>query len=1024
MPFTFANCINTPNGDCIPASATYTDEDGTKYVYKYIGWTDEANRYTYAVNGAAATGELIFTYGSSWRLFHNKKTQTYTNGGYIQSATDVTGAVLTFSYLDGTKVGRVTNPAGQFIQLTYGGNGRVSTVRDTAGGIWTYAYNGAGMLVKVTSPGTAPDIREYLYEAADGTLLTGLKINGQRYSRYSYYADRRVKESGLESGEEKETFEYGANQTKVTDLRGQPVTYGFVPIQGALKISSVSRAATGTCAAASARTVYDGLGYVDYTLDWNGNKTDYTFDVAGKLVSVTNAANTAHAATMAHTWSGDEIVQTEFRGAGNTAYAKVNYAYQAGLIKSETWTDLKSSATRQLIYGYTTYPNNTIATRTVTRVLPEGNVTATIKYDTLGNIVSTTNYLGQQQSWSNHNALGLAGRHIDLNGIATDFGYDPKGNLIRQTQHLPNGDRVTTFTYNNNRQLTDVSYADGRVDRYRYNISGRLEKIGDAAQRFATLALDVPKNTYRKSSERRTPGTGSVPVIVPDGQFSSTTVLDSLGRPYTDIGNHGQRIDYRYDGNGNLKSRTDAAGHVTRFNYDAQNRLILRIAPDGGETRWHYNPEGQLQFVQDPRGLRTNYTYNGFGDVTSAASPDTGLTTYQYDAIGRLASSTTADGKMVQYGFDSLDRPTYRFSGNVTESFTYDKGAYGKGRLTSVDDATGRTTFDYTAAGELRSKVSNILGQTYALNWSYDSAGRLLGFSDPSGMSIGYDHDGIGNLTRVRSSLAGWGVLADSFQYQPVSGLRYAWRFGNGLPRLVTLDTDGRVTRLAGLGAHNQAFDYTNVDTTQSITDYVYPMLNETLRYDAADRLATVAKQNDPQGFAWDKAGNRIDHTRAGISYPTTVDALSNRLLSWRGGGKSRNFTYNKVGDLWMETGSKMALASMNMTPSTAWLVSTSTVRVLGSTATMHLISVHISRLPQARPIFMVRKGNCLWKSGVKRQATSGWEVSCWEWCAAASSTLAITTGRAVRARLPMWRAGWSGGQTTRCSIGALRQTT
>jgi YD repeat-containing protein len=66
-----------------------------------------------------------------------------------------------------------------------------------------------------------------------------------------------------------------------------------------------------------------------------------------------------------------------------------------------------------------------------------------------------------------------------------------------------------------------------------------------------------------------------------------------------------------------------------------------------------------------------------------------------------------------------LGRPTSRTSAGVTESFTYDQGTYGKGRLTRFTDATGTTDFTYSAAGELLSKVAVIYGSTYTTTWSY-----------------------------------------------------------------------------------------------------------------------------------------------------------------------------------------------------------------------------------------------------------------------------------------------------------------
>jgi RHS repeat-associated protein len=767
------------------------------------------------------------------------------------------------------------------------------------------------MLTKVTSPGLSPDIRDYFYENADTTLLTGIAINGVRYSRYSYYADRRVSESTLEGGEQSDKFVYGTNQTTITNAKGQTTVHSFTTVLGEQKIASISRNGTSTCAAASAKTFYDANGYIDYTLDWNGNKTDYSYDGGGRLLQVTGAAGTGAASTVAHTWAGNDITQTEYRDAANRATVRISTTYHAsgsayGRIASETRADLKSGAQQTINYGYTFYANGSIATGSATRILPAGaSATDTIAYDTRGNVTSATNALGHQTTWATHNALGQPGRSTDINGVITDYTYDATGNLTRTARALTGGSRVTTLAYNHNHQITDITAADGHVARFRYNAATRLDKIGDAQGKFALNAIDVANLTIRQSVERNTPGAGATPVATVAGQFSGSTVTDSLGRPYTATGNSGQRVEYRYDGNSNLTTSTDAAGHVTRNAYDAQDRITSTTAPDGGITQYAYDAEGRLQTVTDPRGLATSYTYNGLGDVTAKTSPDTGATAYTYDAVGRLAGETRADGKTTAYTLDKLGRLLTRSSGNVTETLSYDQGINGKGRLTRIDDASGSTVYTYNAAGELVQQVNTIYSQTFTTAWTYDVQGRLtaVAYPYPTGLTFNYSYDAYGRLAKIASNMAApWTTLADSFLHQPVSEQRYAWRFGNGLPRLVTLDTDNRIAQLSSPGKHGVAIGYSNVNTLTALTDSVYPALTAAISYDPADRVGAVVRGVDPQSFTLDLDGNRTAHSRQGVNYSYTMATQSNRLTAWSGGGQYRNFTYDAVGNLQSET--------------------------------------------------------------------------------------------------------------------------
>ena len=722
---TFSGCYRNPDYGtlCIPEQATFTLPDGSAYTYQR---TSEVGGMGYRVKNSTAMGRMIYSPDLNWVLTRNNKTYTFSTTGVLQKIKSL-GNVTVLQYTYGTdplRPTRVTNAAGQTVDFTWSGN-RVTTAKDPAGSLWTYGYNAGGMLTSVMSPGTSPDVRTYLYEnAADATLLTGISINGQRYSTYAYYPDKRVQESGLAGGEERDTFTYATNQTTVTSAKGQPTTYAFASVQGARKLTAVSRASTASCAAASAQTVYDANGWVDYTVDFRGNVTDYQYDVSGKLLQQTVANGTSSANTRVNTWSGDNLTETTYRDAANTAYAKVSYSYVTtapgtGNLATVTWTDLRLGGQRQTTYGYTFQPNGVLGTMTVTRALPAGGATTTYVYDTLGNLTSTTNAVGHQTTLATYNGLGLPGRVTDPNGVITDMVYDTKGNMSSTAQYVNGGARTTTYAYNNNRQVTDITYATGRIDRFRYTASTRLLSTGNALNEFVTYGFDVPSITATTSSNRNVPSlSGSTPVAYAAGQFSATERLDSLGRPLLDTGNAGQQVGFGYDGNGNVKSRADAAGHTTVFDYDPLDRLIKVTASDGGITTYTYNSEGRLATVNDPRSLPTQYTYNGLGQMLTQVSRDSGTTTYTYDTAGRLASKTQANGVTISYGWDSLDRPLSRSSGSVTQTLTYDEGTYGRGHLTRMNDATGQTTFTYSGAGELVQQSNLIYGSTFTTTWA------------------------------------------------------------------------------------------------------------------------------------------------------------------------------------------------------------------------------------------------------------------------------------------------------------------
>jgi YD repeat-containing protein len=339
--------IDKPTGGALPVSITITFPGGGKYVYVKSG------RFTYTVGSSASMGTITFTPDEGLTLNYNKKLYTYAIYGGIQLIESVGHAPL-MSLQYGSNL---TQPVriysgGRFINLTWTNN-RVTSITDQGGNTWNYAYNSNGMLITVTSPGPSADVRTYYYEdSVNVTRLTGLTINGIRYGTYQYDSSGRVTRSTLAGGEVDDKFVYATNNTTLTEAAGQATTYTFGAVQGGLKLTSTSRVATATCAAAVAQTVYDANGWTDYTLDWKGNKTDYTYDVAGKLLDVTSAAGTTNALTSTNTWSGSDLVETTSRSSSGAAYAKVTYTYVAsglatGKLASETSTDLRLGGSRQ-----------------------------------------------------------------------------------------------------------------------------------------------------------------------------------------------------------------------------------------------------------------------------------------------------------------------------------------------------------------------------------------------------------------------------------------------------------------------------------------------------------------------------------------------------------------------------------------------------------------------------------------------------------------------------------------------------
>ncbi|MFI6339365.1 hypothetical protein [Streptomyces sp. NPDC050535] len=107
-------------------------------------------------------------------------------------------------------------------------------------------------------------------------------------------------------------------------------------------------------------------------------------------------------------------------------------------------------------------------------------------------------------------------------------------------------------------------------------------------------------------------------------------------------------VTYSYDGDGNLKSRTDTSGTTGR-DYDELNRESVRTLQSGAQAALAYTPGGDVDHYTDP----------------------TGKTDYTWDKSGRLDYLTDPAGKKTDFDYDNNDkRTTTLHPGGTTQSFT------------------------------------------------------------------------------------------------------------------------------------------------------------------------------------------------------------------------------------------------------------------------------------------------------------------------------------------------------------------
>lgn len=752
-------------------------------IYQPVGFNTEVT----------PSSELRMSYGEDkFTVTVQKKDYLFGQSGFnyngsamhLKQVSQAGKVLYTYTYDEGKLTSIVTGGSGVAVLFRWNcqgkcanvGNERVVAVTAPDGGVWSYGYDSYVNLTSVTPPSATSGVVTYHYEDWKNPYeLTGYSIDGARHTRYSYEPEwpSRVVKSGLASGEEFETFEYSDNATVVRNALGATTRYEYITAANSegqrrpnRHVVSTSGAATSSCptgtATRNAYIINEKSGRVlglDYSVDRNGNTTKYARNVGGAYVlSKTTAAGTPVEKSEVYTWIlFDQLQKTTYRDALLQPYLEQEYTYvQDGpayrQLESTTLTDLRSGVKRIERYSYTFDVHGHLAKKTITRNLPAGTSSVELNYDINGFLTSGKNALGQVRSASNHDGLGRPKRMVDENGIESILEYDSRGNIVSKKEIFSSGTRTTVIGYDGKNRTTSILSPNGRSIGRVYNAANRLISSTINGRAAFTENFDIATRTYAEAATRDTATfDGTALLSKPATDMTSRMQVDSEGRPSIKSGNAGQIVKYVYDGNGNIKTATDAKNRVTEYTYDALNRVRTIKGADNAVVKYDYDASGNLQYVTDQRQLVTEYQYDSFGSRTKLISPDSGTTSYIYDLAGRITSETRQGGKVLQYTWDALDRMRTRTSNGVTQTYTYDENSYGIGRLTSFSDSSGSTRYQYSPAGRLLQQTNTIKGRVFNTNWVYDDVGLLTEMTYPTGLVLNYRYDSHGRLIDVKS---------------------------------------------------------------------------------------------------------------------------------------------------------------------------------------------------------------------------------------------------------------------------------
>ena len=826
--------------------------------------------------------------GSNWIYVDaNDVTETFDSAGRLISIARRNGQTETLEHDlttaqggddDNNTLDRVTGPFGHTLTFSYDTDGLLEKVT-TPDGVIEYTYDSGDLdseytLDKVDYPDGSR--RQYRYEDPDWPHhLTSLYDgNNKRHAEWEYDAEGRAISSKKMYGYsgEKESVEFTYNtdgSTTLTMGNGAVRHYDYATVQGTRKQSLLSGDVCGTCPGGNiANRSYDANGYLYEAEDWNGNTTRTIRNSRGLTETFIEAAGTTDERTTSVSWHASHRLPLQVVSPRNTT----TYTYDAdGNVLSVSVSG--GGLTRAWAFTY----NSNGQPLTIDGPRTDASDVTTLEYYTCstgsecGQLKKITNALGHSTTFDTYDAAGRLLQATDANGLQTAFTYDWFGRVLTTTLTPPVGvPRVTTMTYDGEGQLLTLTTPDNVTLTYEYSKSHYVENVTDDLGNYIDYVYDAMGN-----------------LISEDVYDPTDTLRRSVDYSY-DINQHidtvtrgGILTDITTDLVGNMLDDTDGNNNLTQYTYDALNRLDTTIDALLGVSDLDYDDHDNLTQVVAANGGTTDYVYDVLDNLVSETSPDRGLTTYTHDDAGNVLTATDARGITATYAYDALNRLTSVSYPDTAENIAYsydDPTVNGIGRLTTLTDQGGTTSYTYDAFGSVLTEGRQILGNTYTVSYSYDAAGAIESITYPSGRVVNYTRDATGQLTSASSDFSGTvKSIVDNMAYEPfgpVSSITY----GNGVVIDYEYGLDGDVDAITSNVAGGKNYMYDNAGNILALNNAGGAGQTQNFTYDDLNRIETEDSEIESTEYA-DRilADNPLAYWRLGETTGTTAyDASGN----------------------------------------------------------------------------------------------------------------------------------------------------
>ncbi|WP_150003445.1 RHS element core protein [Escherichia albertii] len=575
----------------------------------------------------------------------------------------------------------------------------------------SYTWTPRGELAAVYDR-SGTQMRHFTYDDKCRGRMVAHRYAGRPEMRYRYDGIGRVTEQFNPAGLSY-TYQYEKNRITITDsLNRREVlhTEGEAGLKRVVKKELADGSIT--------RSKFDYMGRLQAQTDAAGRKTEYSPNVVTGLVTRITTPdgrksefyyNNQNQLTSASGSDGLEIrrkydeygrlTQETARNGDVTRYSYDNPHCElpsvtedaTGSRKQMMWSRYGQLLTFTDCSGYETHYEYDRFGQ-MTAVHHEEGASLYRNYDNRGQLISVKDTQGRETRYE-YNAAGDLTIIVTPDGNRSETQYDAWGKAISTTQggltrsmEYDAAGRVITLT-NENRSHSDFSYDtldrlvqqrgfDGRTQRYRYDLTGKLTQSEDEG--LITL-------WHYDESDR----------------ITHRTV------------NSEPAEQWQYNDHGWLKEISHISeGHrvAVHYGYDRKGRLT-------GERQTVHNPEtGELLWQHE-----TKHAYNEQGQANRFQADSLPPVEWLTYGSGYLAGMKLGDTPLVEYTRDKLHRETVRSFGNNAYELTSTYTPAGQLQSQHLNSLVYDRDYDWNDNGEL----VRISGPRQTREYGYSATGRL-----------------------------------------------------------------------------------------------------------------------------------------------------------------------------------------------------------------------------------------------------------------------------------------------------------